>query len=79
MRSKHLVAVTLSLPFMTMPSVANAATAYGHWQKTARLAEQRVPYAQAYYGLPVADPYAPWEPMHCTYRGGPKTNTWACR
>lgn len=38
------------------------------------------PYnAQAYYG-PVADQYAPWEqPMLCTYQGGPKTGTWACR
>ena len=80
MRSKHLLAVTLLLPFVTMPSVANAGQTYGHWQKTARLVEQRVPYAQAYYGPRVADQYAPvWEPMLCTYQGGPKTGTWACR
>jgi len=35
------------------------------------------PYnAQAYYGPPVADPYAP---MLCSYEGGPKTGTWGCR
>jgi hypothetical protein len=35
------------------------------------------PYnAQAYYGPPVADQYAP---MLCTYEGGPKTGTWGCR
>ena len=83
MRSKHLLAVALSLSFVTMPSVANANQTYSHWQKAARLAEQRVPYAQAYYGPPVADQYAdqyaPWEPMLCTYQGGPKTGTWACR
>ena len=39
------------------------------------------PYdAQASYGPPVADPYTPWEqPMLCTYQGGPKAGTWACR
>jgi hypothetical protein len=39
------------------------------------------PYnAQAYYWPPVANQYAPWEqPMLCTYEGGPKTGTWACR
>ena len=79
MRSKHLLTVTLLLPFVAMPSVANASQTYSHWQKTARLAEQRVPNAQAYYGPPVADQYAPWEPMVCTYQGGPKTGTWACR
>ena len=38
------------------------------------------PYnAQAYYGPPVADQYAPWEqPMLCTYQGGPKTGIWVC-
>ena len=79
MRSKHLLAVTLLLPFVTTTSIANAGQTYSHWQKTARLAEQRVPYAQAYYGPPVADQYAPWEPMLCSYQGGPKTGTWACR
>jgi hypothetical protein len=81
MRNKHLLAVTLLLPFVTMPSIASAGHAYGHWQKASRLADQRVPYAQAYYyGPAVADQYAPWEPMPlCTYQGGPKTNTWACR
>ena len=72
MKSKHLLAVTLLLPFVTMSSVANAGRAYSHWQKLARLAEQWVPYAQAYYGPRVADQYAPWEPMLCTYQGGPK-------
>ena len=80
MRSKHLLTVTLLLPFVTTTSIANAGQTYSHWQKTARLAEQRVPYAQAYYyGPPVADQYAPWEPMVCTYQGGPKTGSWACR
>jgi hypothetical protein len=78
MRNKYLLAVALLLPFV-IPSIANAGKTYSHWQKTARLAEQRVPYAQAYYGPPVADEYAPWEPMSCTYQGGPKTGTWACR
>ena len=55
MRSKHLLTVTLFLPFVAMPSVANASQTNSHWQKTARLTEQRVPYAQAYYGPPVAD------------------------
>jgi len=58
MKSKHLLAVTLLLPFVTMSSVANADQAYSHRQKPARLAEQWVPYAQAYYAPPVADQYA---------------------
>jgi hypothetical protein len=83
MRSKYLLAVTLLLPFVTMLGVtnANAARTYSHWQKSARLAAQRVPNAnaQAYYGSLVADPYATLGPVLCTYQGGPKTNTWACR
>jgi hypothetical protein len=79
MKSKHLLTVTLLLPFVTMSNVANAGQAYSHRQKPARLAEQWVPYAQAYYAPPVADQYATWGPMLCTYQGGPKSNTWACR
>jgi hypothetical protein len=79
MRSKHILAVTLLLPFVTMPSVANAARTYSHWQNAARLAQQRVPYARA-EALPlVADPYHTWGLMICTYQGGPKANSWACR
>jgi hypothetical protein len=76
MRSKHLLAVALLLPFVTMSSVANAAQSYRHWQKTARPAEQRVSDAKAYYGPLVADQY---DLRLCTYQGGPKTHTWACR
>ena len=84
MRSKLLLAVTLVLPFATTPSAANAGRTHSHWQKTARVAVQVVPNAQAYYAPLVADPYAAdpyatWGPMLCTYQGGPKSNTWACR
>ena len=79
MRSKLLLAVTLLVPFVTMPSVANAGRTYSHWPKTARVGVQMVPNAQAYYAPLVADPYATWGPMLCTYQGGPKSNTWACR
>ncbi len=79
MRSKYLLAVILLLPSVTMSSVASAAQSYGHWQKTARLAEQRVPDVRAYYGPLVADQYPTWDLKLCTYQGGPKTNTWACR
>lgn len=88
MKSKNFLAVTLLLPFVSMPSVANAWYDYSYWQRPARLAEQRVPYAQAYYYGPaqayyygplVADQYPIWGPMLCTYQGGPKSNTWACR
>jgi len=40
MRSKHLLAIALLLPFLTMSSVANVGQT--HWQKAARLAQQRV-------------------------------------
>ena len=79
MRTRYLLAMTLLLPFATMSSVAGAGQTYSHWQKTARLTEQRVPNAQAYYLPPVADQYATWEPTLCTYQGGPKANIWACR
>ena len=79
MRSKHLLAVALLLPFVTMSSDAIAWQTYGHWQKTARLAEQRVPYARAEAGPLVAPQYPTWDLRLCTYQGGPKTNTWACR
>jgi hypothetical protein len=69
MRSKHLLAITLLLPFLTMSSVANAGQT--HWQKAARLAQQRVPNVQA---AVVDDQYR----TLCTYQGGPKTNTWSC-
>src|SRR5262249_11820557 len=73
MRSKHLLAITLLLPFLTMSSVASAGQTYGHWQKTTRLPE-RVANAQA--GPLIPDQYRTLRP--CTYQGGPKTNTWSC-
>jgi hypothetical protein len=73
MRSKHLLAITLLLPFLTMSSVASAGQTYGHWQKTTRLPE-RVVNAQA--GPLIPDQYRTLRP--CTYQGGPKTNTWSC-
>ena len=87
MRSRYLLAVTLLLPFATTLGVtnANAGRTYSHWQKSARLAAQRVSnadaqaYYQAYYGPLVADPYATLGPLLCTYQGGPKSNIWACR
>jgi hypothetical protein len=77
MRSKHLLAITVLVPFVTMSSVANAGQTYGRWEKSARLAEQRVP--NAYAGPWVAEPYY-WirDSRFCTYQGGPKTNTWTC-
>jgi len=77
MKSKHLLAAAILLPFMTMSSVTNAGQTYGHWQKAARLAEQRVP--NAYAGPLLADQYPTWDLRLCTYQGGPKTNTWTCR
>jgi hypothetical protein len=79
MSSKHLLTVALLLPFVTISSVAIARQTYGHWQKTAGLAEQRVPYARAEAGPPLAYQYPIWDSRLCTYQGGPKTNTWACR
>jgi hypothetical protein len=93
MRSKYLLAVTLLLPFVTTLGVtnANAGRTYSHWQKSARLAAQGGPNVNAqayypnvnaqayYYGSLAADPYATLGPILCTYQGGPKTNTWACR
>ncbi|WFU43362.1 hypothetical protein QA640_13460 [Bradyrhizobium sp. CB82] len=79
MSSKHLLALTLLLPFLTMPSFAYAAQTYSHWQNSARLAQQRVPNARA-EALPlVADPYRTWSLTICTYQGGPKANSWVCR
>jgi hypothetical protein len=37
MRSKHLLAITLLLPFLATSSVASAGQIYGHWQKKTRL------------------------------------------
>jgi hypothetical protein len=48
MRSKYLLAAAVLLPFVTMPSLANAGQTYGS-HKAARMAEQRVPNAYAYY------------------------------
>jgi hypothetical protein len=84
MRTRYLLAMTLLLPFATMSSVASAGQTHSRWQRTAQPAGQRVANdqaysAQAYYGPPVADQYATWGPLLCTYQGGPKTNTWACR
>jgi hypothetical protein len=79
MRSKYFLAMMLLLPFATMSSVAGTSQTHSRWQRSAQPAEQRVPNAQAYYGPPVADQYAAWGPLLCTYQGGPKTNTWACR
>jgi len=72
MRSKHLLAITLLLPLLIMSSVANAGQT--HWQKAARLAQQRVPNAQAAL---VDDQYRTRGLRFCTYQGGPKTNTWS--
>ena len=69
MRSRYLLAAAVLLPFVTMPSVAIAGQTYGHWQKVARLAEQKKSYA--YYPI--------WDLRLCSYQGGPKSNTWACR
>jgi hypothetical protein len=76
MKSKHLLAAAILLPFMTISSVANARE-YSPWQKAAWQAEQRVP--NAYAGPLVADQYPTWELRLCTYQGGPKTNSWTCR
>ncbi len=69
MRSRYFFAAAVLLPFVTMPSVAFADQT-GNWQRAARLAEQTVPNAYAYYPI--------WDRL-CTYQGGPKSNTWACR
>ena len=73
MRSKHLLAIVLLVPFLTVSGVATAAQTYGHWQKTTRLPE-RVANARA--GLLIPDQYRTWRP--CTYQGGPKSSTWSC-
>ena len=78
MRSKHLLTVTLLLPFMTMSSVTSTAQTYDRWQNAARLAQQRVPYARAEAPPLVTDPYRIWGSNLCTYQGGPKSNSWAC-
>lgn len=75
MRSKYLLAAAVLLPFVTMPSLANAGQTYGS-HKAARMAEQRVPNAYAYY--PTWDFYPTWDLKLCSYQGGPKSNTWAC-
>ena len=76
MMSKRLLAITLLLPFVTTSSAAIAGQTYSHWQKSARLAEQRVP--NAYAGPLVAEPYWITDSRLCTYQGGPKSNTWSC-
>jgi hypothetical protein len=74
MRSKHLLAITLLLPFVTVSSVASAGPTYRHLQGVTRAPA----YAQA--GPLVADQYLTWAFLRtCTYQGGPKTNTWSCR
>jgi len=79
MRSKHLLAVALLLPFVIMSGGAAARQTYSHWQKTAALAQQRVPYARAEVGPPLDYQYPIWDSRLCTYQGGPKAGTWACR
>ena len=69
MRSKYLLTAAVLLPFVTTSSLANAGQTYG-WHKAARMAEQRVPNAYAYYPT--------WDLKLCSYQGGPKSNTWAC-
>ena len=76
MMSKRLLAITLLLPFVTTSSAAIAGQTYSHWQKSARLAEQRVP--NAYAGRLVAEPYWITDSRLCTYQAGPKSNTWSC-
>jgi hypothetical protein len=75
MRSKHLLAITLLVPFLTMSGVASAAQTYGHWQKTTRL-PGRVANAQA--GPLIPYQYQYWTLRPCTYQGGPKSTTWSC-
>ena len=79
MRSKHLLTVVLLLPSVTMSSGAIARQTYGHWQKTAALAEQRVPYARAEAEPYLDYQYPMWDSRLCTYQGGPKANSWACK
>jgi hypothetical protein len=77
MRSKHLLAVALLSLFTPMSNVAIAAQTYSHWQKAARAAEQRVPYARA-EAVPLVQYPTTWDSRLCTYQGGPKTSTWTC-
>jgi hypothetical protein len=75
MRSKHLLAITLLLPFVTVSSVASAGQTYRH---LVTRAPEQMAYAQA--GPLVADQYLTRAFLRtCTYQGGPKTNTWSCR
>ena len=82
MRNKHLLAVALSFPLLTMSSVADAGQTYSYRQRTAWPVQQRVPNAyaayDAYAGPPVAEQYWIGGSRLCTYQGGPKSNTWTC-
>jgi hypothetical protein len=78
MRSNHLLAIPLLLPFLTTMTAANADQTYSRWERSVRLAQQRMPNAQAYYGPPVVEPYQVRDSRFCTYQGGPKTGAWAC-
>jgi hypothetical protein len=73
MRSKHLLAITLLLPFLATSSVASSGQIYRHWQKTTRLPAW---VANAQAGPLIPDQYRTLRP--CTYQGGPKTGAWSC-
>jgi hypothetical protein len=45
MKSKHLLAAALLLPFATISKAANVDQMCGRWQKATRQAEQRAPNA----------------------------------
>jgi hypothetical protein len=76
MTGKHLLTVSLLLPFMAISSVVHAdptTTKKRHWAPELRSSRaQALPQADSNYGPPV-------ESCAYQYQGGPKSNLWTCR
>ena len=73
---KRLLTLSLLLPFMVLPGVANASHNDQHWVKSTRITERAVSPVQdaQRFGAHRRDSSRP-----CRFLGGPKNNLVECR